>query len=184
MLLNTKDFEEKMKKSISAYESELATISAGRANPQILDKITVECYGMETPVNQVATVKLPDARTIVIQPYDASMLKAIEKAIQVSDLGLVPQNDGKVIRISFPQPTEERRRELTKQVSKLAENAKVALRNIRRDANDKAKDMAKKKEMTEDEQKISEKNVQDLTEKYTKEIDVITDKKNKEIMAI
>lgn len=184
MLLNTKDFEEKMKKSISAYESELASISAGRANPQILDKITVECYGMETPVNQVATVKLPDARTIVIQPYDASMLKAIEKAIQVSDLGLVPQNDGKVIRISFPQPTEERRRELTKQVSKLAENAKVALRNIRRDANDKAKDMAKKKEMTEDEQKISEKNVQDLTEKYTKEIDVITDKKNKEIMAI
>ena len=184
MLLNTKDFEEKMKKSISAYESELASISAGRANPQILDKITVECYGMETPVNQVATVKLPDARTIVIQPYDASMLKAIEKAIQVADLGLVPQNDGKVIRISFPQPTEERRRELTKQVSKLAENAKVALRNIRRDANDKAKDMAKKKEMTEDEQKISEKNVQDLTEKYTKEIDVITDKKNKEIMAI
>ena len=184
MLLNTKDFEEKMKKSISAYESELASISAGRANPQILDKITVECYGMETPVNQVATVKLPDARTIVIQPYDASMLKAIEKAIQVSDLGLVPQNDGKVIRISFPQPTEERRRELTKQVSKLAENAKVALRNIRRDANDKAKDMAKKKEMTEHEQKISEKNVQDLTEKYTKEIDAITDKKNKEVMAI
>ena len=184
MLLNTKDFEEKMKKSISAYESELASISAGRANPQILDKITVECYGMETPVNQVATVKLPDARTIVIQPYDASMLKAIEKAIQVADLGLVHQNDGKVIRISFPQPTEERRRELTKQVSKLAENAKVALRNIRRDANDKAKDMAKKKEITEDEQKISEKNVQDLTEKYTKEIDVITDKKNKEIMAI
>ncbi len=184
MVLNTKDYEEKMKKSISAYESELATISAGRANPQILDKITVECYGMETPVNQVATVKLPDARTIVIQPYDASMLKAIEKAIQVADLGLVPQNDGKVIRITFPQPTEERRRELTKQVSKLAENAKVALRNIRRDANDKAKDMAKKKEMTEDEQKISEKNVQDLTEKFTKEVDVITEKKNKEIMAI
>ena len=184
MVLNTKDYEEKMKKSISAYESELATISAGRANPQILDKITVECYGMETPVNQVATVKLPDARTIVIQPYDASMLKAIEKAIQVADLGLVPQNDGKVVRIAFPQPTEERRRELTKQVSKLAENAKVALRNIRRDANDKAKEMAKKKEMTEDEQKTSEKNVQDLTEKFTKEVDVITDKKNKEIMAI
>ena len=184
MVLNTKDYEEKMKKSISAYESELATISAGRANPQILDKITVECYGMETPVNQVATVKLPDARTIVIQPYDASMLKAIEKAIQVADLGLVPQNDGKVIRITFPQPTEERRRELTKQVSKLAENAKVALRNIRRDANDKAKDMAKKKEMTEDEQKISEKNVQDLTEKFTKEVDAITEKKNNEIMAI
>lgn len=184
MLLNTKDFEEKMKKSISAYESELATISAGRANPQILDKITVECYGMETPVNQVATVKLPDARTIVIQPWDSTLLKAIEKAIQVADLGLVPQNDGKVIRIAFPQPTEERRRELTKQVAKLAENAKVALRNIRRDANDKAKDMTKKKEMTEDEQKTSEKNIQDLTEKFIKEVDAATDKKTKEIMAI
>ncbi len=184
MVLNTKDFEEKMKKSITAYESELATISAGRANPQVLDKVTVECYGAETPVNQVAMVKVTDARTIVIQPYDASLLKGIEKAILVADLGLVPQNDGKVIRIAFPQPTEERRRELTKQVSKMAENAKVALRNIRRDANDKAKDMAKKKEMTEDEQKTSEKNVQDLTEKYTKEVDAITDKKNKEIMAI
>lgn len=184
MVLNTKEYEEKMKKSISAYESELGTISAGRANPQVLDKISVECYGAETPVNQVAMVKVPDARTIVIQPYDASLLKAIEKAIQVADIGLVPQNDGKVIRIAFPQPTEERRRELTKQTAKLAENAKVALRNIRRDANDKAKDMAKKKEMTEDEQKISEKNVQDLTEKYIKEIDAITDKKNKEIMAI
>lgn len=184
MLLNTKEYEEKMKKSISAYESELGTISAGRANPQVLDKISVECYGAETPINQVAMVKVTDARTIVIQPYDASLLKAIEKAIQVADIGLVPQNDGKVIRIAFPQPTEERRRELTKQTSKFAENAKVALRNIRRDANDKTKDMTKKKEMTEDEQKISEKNVQDLTEKYIKEIDAITDKKNKEIMAI
>ena len=184
MVLNTKDFEEKMKKSISAYESELATISAGRANPQVLDKVTVECYGAETPINQVAMVKVTDARTIVIQPYDASLLKGIEKAILVADLGLVPQNDGKVIRITFPQPTEERRRDLTKQVSKMAENAKVALRNIRRDANDKAKDMAKKKERTEDEQKTSEKNIQDLTEKYTKEVDSITDKKNKEIMAI
>lgn len=184
MVLNTKDFEEKMKKSISAYEVELSTISAGRANPQVLDKVTVECYGAETPVNQVAMVKVTDARTIVIQPYDASLLKGIEKAILVADLGLVPQNDGKVIRIAFPQPTEERRRELTKQVSKMAENAKVALRNIRRDANDKAKEMAKKKEMTEDEQKTSEKNIQDLTEKFTKEVDVITDKKNKEIMAI
>ncbi len=173
-----------MKKSVSAYESELATISAGRANPQVLDKITVDYYGSATAINQVAEVKVPDARTIVIQPWDASLLKDIEKAILVADIGLVPQNDGKVIRIAFPQPTEERRKELTKQVSKLSENAKVALRNIRRDANDKAKDMAKKKEMTEDEQKISEKNVQDLTEKFIKEVEAITDKKTKEIMAI
>lgn len=184
MVLNIKEYEDKMKKSISAYESELATISAGRANPQVLDKVTAECYGVETPINQVAMVKVPDARTIVIQPYDMSLLKAIEKAIQAADLGLVPQNDGKVIRIAFPQPTEERRRELTKQVSKLGENAKVALRNIRRDANDKVKELAKKKEMTEDEQKISEKNIQEMTEKYIKETDAISDRKNKEIMAI
>ncbi|MBR5528536.1 MAG: ribosome recycling factor [Clostridia bacterium] len=184
MVLNTKDFEEKMKKSLTAYAAELATISAGRANPQILDKVTVDYYGSPTAINQVAEVKVPDARTIVIQPWDSTLLKAIEKAIQVADLGLVPQNDGKVIRIAFPQPTEERRRELTKQVAKLAENAKVALRNIRRDANDKAKDMTKKKEMTEDEQKTSEKNIQDLTEKFIKEVDAATDKKTKEIMAI
>lgn len=184
MILNTKEYEEKMKKSLSAYESELGTISAGRANPQVLDRITVDCYGAETPVNQVAMIKVADARTIVIQPYDASLLKAIEKAIQVADIGLVPQNDGKIIRIAFPQPTEERRRELTKQTAKLAENAKIAMRNIRREANDKAKDLSKKKEMTEDELKISEKNVQDITEKYIKEVDSVTDKKNKEIMAI
>ena len=184
MVLNTKEYEETMKKSLSAYESELGTISAGRANPQVLDRITVDCYGAETPVNQVAMIKVADARTIVIQPYDASLLKAIEKAIQVADIGLVPQNDGKIIRIAFPQPTEERRRELTKQTAKLAENAKIAMRNIRREANDKAKDLSKKKEMTEDELKISEKNVQDITEKYIKEVDSVTDKKNKEIMAI
>ncbi len=184
MLLNTKDYEEKMKKSLASYVNELGSISAGRANPQVLDKVTVDYYGSPTAINQVAEVKVPDARTIVIQPWDSTLLKAIEKAIQVADLGLVPQNDGKVIRISFPQPTEERRRELTKQVAKLSENGKVAMRNIRRDANDKAKDMTKKKEMTEDEQKISEKNIQDLTEKYIKEIDAATDKKTKEIMAI
>lgn len=184
MILNTKEFEEKMKKTLAAYESELGTISAGRANPQVLDKVTVDYYGSPTLINQVAEVKVPDARTIVISPWDNSLLKAIEKAIQVADLGLVPQNDGKVIRIAFPQPTEERRRELTKHVAKLAENGKIALRNIRREANDKAKDMQKKKEMTEDELKSTEKNVQDLTEKYIKEVDVITDKKNKEIMAI
>lgn len=184
MVLNTKEFEDKMKKSLAAYESELGTISAGRANPQVLDKITVYYYGSPTQINQVAEVKVPDARTIVISPWDSSLLKAIEKAIQVADIGLVPQNDGKVIRIAFPQPTEERRRELTKQVSKLAEGAKVALRNIRREANDKAKEMQKKKEMTEDELKTTEKNVQDLTEKYSKDVDTVTDKKNKEIMEI
>ena len=184
MLLNTKEFEDKMKKSLAAYESELGTISAGRANPQVLDKITVDYYGSATQINQVAEVKVPDARTIVISPWDSSLLKAIEKAIQVADIGLVPQNDGKVIRIAFPQPTEERRRELTKQVSKLAENAKVALRNIRREANDKAKEMQKKKEMTEDELKTTEKNVQDLTEKFSKDVDAVTEKKNKEIMEI
>lgn len=184
MVLNTKEFEDKMKKSLAAYESELGTISAGRANPQVLDKITVDYYGSPTQINQVAEVKVPDARTIVISPWDSSLLKAIEKAIQIADIGLVPQNDGKVIRIAFPQPTEERRRELTKQVSRLAEGAKVALRNIRREANDKAKEMQKKKEMTEDELKTTEKNVQDLTEKYSKDVDTVTDKKNKEIMEI
>ncbi len=184
MTLNTKDFEEKMKKTLSAYESELGTISAGRANPTVLDKVKVDYYGSPTAINQVAEVKIPDARTIVIQPWDSTLLKTIEKAIQIADIGLVPQNDGKVIRISFPQPTEERRRELTKQVSGMGEKAKVALRNIRRDANDKIKDMTKKKEMTEDEQKISEKNVQDLTEKFIKEVDAITSKKEKEIMEI
>lgn len=184
MLLNTQEHEEKMKKSVSSFEGELATISAGRANPKVLDKVTVDYYGSPTAINQVAEVKVPDARTIVIQPWDSTLLKDIEKAILVADIGLVPQNDGKVIRINFPQPTEERRKELTKQVSKMAENAKVALRNIRRDANDKAKDMAKKKEMTEDEQKTSEKNVQDLTEKYIKLVDDIAGKKTKEIMEI
>ena len=184
MTLNTKEYEEKMKKSVASYNSELSVISAGRANPAVIDRITVDYYGSATPITQVSNVSTPDARTIVIQPYDGSLLKAIEKAIQVADIGLVPQNDGKVIRLPFPQPTEERRKELAKQVSQMAEKAKVAMRNIRRDANDKAKEMTKKKEMTEDEQKTSEKNIQDLTEKYIKEIDAVTDKKTKEIMAI
>lgn len=184
MTLNIKDYEEKMKKTISAYEGELGSISAGRANPTVLDKVRVDYYDSPTAINQVAEVKIPDARTIVIQPWDSSILKDIEKAIQIADIGLVPQNDGKVIRISFPQPTEERRRELSKQVSGMGEKAKVALRNIRRDANDKIKDMTKKKEMTEDEQKISEKEVQDMTEKFVKDVDALTSKKEKEIMEI
>ena len=184
MKLDVKPYEEKMKKSLANLEGEMDLVRAGRANPGILAPVMVEYYGAPTQINQVAEVKVTDARTITITPWESSLLRAIEKAILVADIGINPQNDGKAIRLSFPQPTEERRKELCKQVSKMGEEAKVMMRNIRRDANDKAKDMAKKKEMTEDEQKISEKNVQDLTEKFTKEVDVITDKKNKEIMAI
>ncbi len=184
MKLDTKFYEEKMKKSITGFENELKTIRAGRANAAVLDKITVDYYGAPTQINAIAEVKAADARTLVISPWDASTLKNIEKAILASDLGLQPQNDGKVIRIPFPQPTEEKRRELTKEVAKLTEDAKVAIRNIRRDANDKAKDMKKANEMTEDEQKQSEKAVQDLTDKFIKQLDVIAADKNKEIMSI
>ena len=184
MKLDTKDFELKMKKSIEAYKNELDTVRAGRANPNILSRIMVDYYGTPTPVNQIGTVSCPDARTIVIQPWDSSTLKAIEKAILTSDIGITPANDGKVIRLVFPQLTEDRRKELKKQVSKMGEDAKVAIRNIRRDAMDKAKDMKKNGDMTEDEQKASEKSVQDLTDKYIKEIDAITAAKEKEIMEI
>ena len=184
MKLDTKQFEAKMQKSIEAYKNELDTVRAGRANPNVLARVTVDYYGTPTPVNQIGSVSCPDARTIVIQPWDSSTLKGIEKAILASDLGITPANDGKVIRLSFPQLTEDRRKELKKQVSKLGEDAKVAIRNIRRDAIDAAKDMKKNNEMTEDEQKASEKAVQDLTDKYIKEIDVITASKEKEIMEI
>ena len=184
MKLNTKDYEEKMKKSISIYEKELASIRAGRANPAVLDKITVDNYGVATAINQVATVRVADARTITIQPFKAGDLKVIEKAINASDLGMPPQNDGKMLRLSFPPLTEERRKDLTKQTEKMGEEAKVALRNIRREANDKCKDMKKKSDMTEDEQKQSEKAVQELTDSYIKEVDKVTAAKNKEIMTL
>ncbi len=184
MKLNVKDYEEKMKKSISVYKEDLAGVRAGRANVSILDKVTVEYYGAPTQITQMAEVKVTDPRTIAIQPWDATTLKNIEKAIIVADIGLQPQNDGKIIRLQFPQLTEERRKELSKQVSKMGEEAKVSIRNIRRDANDKCKDMKKKSEMTEDEQKASEKSIQDLTDKYIKELDEITAAKEKEIMAI
>ena len=184
MKLETKEFEVKMQKSIEAYKNELDTVRAGRANPNVLSRVMVDYYGTPTPVNQIGTVSCPDARTIVIQPWDSSTLKGIEKAILASDLGVTPANDGKVIRLCFPQLTEDRRKELKKQVSKMGEDAKVAIRNIRRDAMDKAKDMKKNGEMTEDEQKASEKAVQDLTDKYIKELDVITAAKEKEIMEI
>jgi len=184
MKLNTKDYEEKMKKTISVYESELASIRAGRASTAVLDKVTIDYYGAPTAINQIATVRAADARTLSIQPFKASDLKAIEKAINASDLGMPPQNDGKIIRLIFPPLTEERRKELSKQIEKMGEENKVALRNIRRDANDFCKTAKKKSEMTEDEQKQSEKAVQDLTDKYIKQIDTITAAKIKEIMTI
>lgn len=184
MSFELKVFEEKMAKCISAYENELATVRAGRATPSLLDRVSVDYYGVPTPVNQVGEVKAADPRTLTVTPWDPSLLKEIEKAIFAADLGLVPQNDGKLIRISIPQLTEERRKELTKQVSKLAEDAKVAVRNVRRDANDKLKDAKKAKEITEDDEKNFEKKIQDATDKFVKNIDEIASKKEKEIMAI
>ena len=184
MKLDTKVYEEKMKKTISSYQETLSTIRAGRANPDVLKKITVDYYGSPTAINSVAEVKVTDARTITITAWDKSIMKGIEKAIQTSDLGINPQNDGTCIRLSFPPTTEERRRELSKQISKLGEDAKVAIRNIRRDANDKVKADKKNSIMTEDEAKASDKLVQDLTDKYIKEIDNVSAAKTKEIMEI
>ncbi len=184
MKLDTKDFEIKMQKSIEAYKNELSTLRAGRATPDVLSRITVDYYGSPTPINGVAAVSVSDARTLAIQPWDPSTIKAIERAILASDLGITPMNDGKVIRLIFPQLTEERRREMAKQISKLGEGAKVAVRNIRRDANDKVKALKKDGEMTEDDVKASDKLVQDLTDKYIREIDKVTELKNKEIMEI
>ena len=184
MKLDTKDYEAKMKKSIASYTENLSTIRAGRANPDVLKKISVDYYGSPTPIASIAEIKVADARTIVITAWDKSAMKGIEKAILTSDLGINPQNDGSCIRLSFPPTTEERRRELSKQIAKMGEEAKVAIRNIRRDANDKIKVMKKDSEMTEDEAKQSDKTVQDLTDKYVKEIDSITASKTKEIMEI
>ena len=184
MKLDTKDYEAKMKKTISSYTENLSTIRAGRANPDVLKKINVDYYGSPTAISAIAEIKVADARTIVITAWDKSAMKNIEKAILTSDLGINPQNDGSAIRLSFPPTTEERRRELSKQIAKLGEDAKVAIRNIRRDANDKVKAMKKASEMTEDEAKSSDKTVQDLTDKFIKEIDGITAAKTKEIMEI
>ena len=184
MKFETKSHEEKMQKAIAAYEYNLGSIRAGQASPSVLSRVSFEYYGSPTPISTMADIRVADARTLTVTPYDASTLKAIEKAILASDVGITPSNDGKVIRLIFPQLTEERRKELTKRVQKEGEDAKVAIRNIRRDAMDKSKDMKKNSEMTEDEQKISDKNVQDLTDKYIKEIDVITAAKEKEIMEI
>lgn len=181
VLDNTK---ERMGKCINALESELGTIRAGRANPTVLDKITVDYYGAPTPINQMASISVAEARILVVQPYDASQLKPIEKAIQASDLGINPANDGRVLRIAFPQLTEDRRKELCKQVSKICEESKVAVRNVRRDAMDKIKAKKKANEITEDDVKEGEKDVQKLTDKFVEKIDKIGEEKNKEIMAI
>lgn len=184
MKLDIKIYEEKMKKSIASYQHELETIRAGRANASVLDKIQVDYYGAPTQINAIAEVKVADARTLVISPWDPSTLKGIERAILASDLGITPANDGKLIRLVFPTLTEERRKELSKEITKMGEDTKVAIRNIRRDANDKCKAMKKNGEMTEDEQKASEKQVQDLTDKLIKEVDAVTANKNKEIMSL
>lgn len=179
-----KTAEEKMNKTVNALLGEYASIRAGRANPNVLDKVTVEYYGVPTPVNQVAAVSVPEARTLLIQPWDKSTLKLIEKAILTSDIGLNPQNDGSVLRLIFPPLTEERRRELVKGVYKYSEEAKIAVRSIRRDAMEKLKDMKKRSEITEDDLKNAEKKMQDLTDKFCKEIDGTAAVKEKEIMEI
>ena len=176
--------KDKMEKTLKVLGSEFAAIRAGRANPAVLDRITVEYYGAQTPINQIAAVSVSEARVLVIQPWDKGALKAIEKAIQASDLGINPQNDGSVIRLTFPQLTEERRKEIVKEIKKLGEDSKVAVRSIRRDCMDKFKEMKKNSEITEDDLKKCEKDTQDLTDKYVKNIDTVAEAKKKEIMSI
>ena len=179
-----KEYDAKMQKTVDVVVSDFASVRAGRANAGVLDRITVEYYGTETPIHQVASISTPDPRTLVIQPWDGTLLKGIEKAIMISELGINPQNDGKVIRLTFPQLTEERRKELTKQVKKYGENGKVAIRNIRRDAMTKIQGMEKKSEITEDDMKDLEKELQKVTDKRIKEIDELTAAKEAELMAV
>ena len=184
MKLDTKEYEVKMQKSVSNYSENLSTIRAGKADTAVLKKVMVDYYGAPTAISSIAEVKVTDARTITITAWDKSIMKGIEKAILTSDIGINPQNDGTCIRLTFPPMTEDRRRELSKQISKMAEDAKVAIRNIRRDANDKVKTLKKNSEMTEDEAKASDKTVQDLTDKYIKDIDKIAADKTKDIMTV
>ncbi|CCX71268.1 ribosome-recycling factor [Firmicutes bacterium CAG:555] len=178
------EFESKMKKTAEVLKTQLASVRAGRANAAVLDQITVDYYGVPTPIQQVASVSVPDPRSLLIQPWDASVLKGIEKAILASELGINPQNDGRTIRLVFPQLTEERRKELAKQVKKYGEEAKVAVRNIRREAIDKFKKQQKASEITEDDYKTVEKDIQKLTDDYIKEVEGIADKKEKELFEI
>ena len=184
MKLDTKEYESKMTKSLASYKENLSTIRAGRATPDVLKKIEVDYYGSPTAISSIAEIKVADAGPLTINAWDKTAMKGIEKAILTSELGIHPQNDGSCIRLTFPPMTEERRRELAKQISKMGEDAKVAIRNIRRDANDKVKAMKKDSEMTEDEAKQSDKLIQDLTDKYVKEIDTVTASKTKEVMEI
>ena len=176
--------KERMEKTMKVLEGDFAAIRAGRANPAVLDRIMVDYYGTPTPIQQMAAVSVSDARILVIQPWDKSSLKAIEKAIQASDLGINPANDGTVIRLAFPQLTEERRKELSKDIRKLGEDAKVAIRAIRRDANDKIKTMKKNSELTEDDVKVFDKDIQKLTDKYIETVDSTVSAKEKEIMTV
>lgn len=183
-MANHKEFKERMQKSLEHLASEFATVRAGRANPAVLDHIQVEYYGSPTPIQQVASISSPDPRSLVIQPWDSSILKGIEKAILTSDLGINPTNDGKCIRLLFPQLTEERRKDLAKQVKKYGEECKVAIRNIRRDAMDTYKKQQKASEITEDDLKGMEKEMQKMTDEYIKKVDEMTAKKEKELYAI
>ena len=183
-MADLKECEHKMDRTLEVLASDFAAVRAGRANAQVLDRIMVGYYGVDTPINQVGTISSPDARTLIIQPWDGSLLKAIEKAIQTSELGINPQNDGRAIRLVFPALTEERRRDLAKQVKKYSEDAKVAVRNIRRDAMEKFKAQKKKSENTEDDFKVIEKDMQKLTDDYIKEVERIADEKEKELMEI
>jgi len=182
MKTQIKKAEEKMQKTLNVLSADLAAVRAGRANPAILDKIVVDYYGTPTPINQMAAVSVPEARTLIIQPWDASTLKSIEKAINTSDIGINPNNDGKSIRLNFPPLTEERRKALTKDISKMGEDSKVAVRSIRRDAIEKIKAMKKNGEITEDQVKDGEKEVQKITDKYCKDVDTMVEKKNKELL--
>jgi len=184
MSVDFKEFGRKMEKTLDHLDEDFGAVRAGRANPKVLDRITVEYYGTETALNGVANISSPDARTLVIQPWDSSLMKTIEKAILTSDLGINPQNDGKVIRLVFPQLTEERRKDLVKQTKKYAEEAKVAMRNIRRDGMDYIKKLKKSSEITEDEQKKAEKDLQDMLDKNIKKVDEAYAAKEKELMAI
>ena len=178
------EYENRMKKTVEVLQTQFASVRAGRANAAVLDQISVEYYGAPTPIQQIASISTPDPRTLVIQPWDATSLKSIEKAIQASDLGINPQNDGRVIRLAFPQLTEERRKELVKVVAKYSEESKVAIRNIRRDAMDAFKAQKKKSEITEDDLKDIEKDMQKLTDDYIKKIDQVSEAKEKELYAI
>ncbi len=179
-----KEFSAKMEKTVEVMQSDFASVRAGRANAAVLDQIRVDYYGTPTPVQQIGTISSPDPRTLVIQPWESSLLKEIEKAIQTSDLGINPQNDGRVIRLVFPQLTEERRKELAKQVKKYGEDSKVAVRNIRRDAMEKFKAQKKKSEITEDDLKNIEKDLQKITDDFVKKIDELVAKKDKELQSI